>query len=194
MLHSALTVFDISSNQHIINLCISIFLSLLVILIGAAIDFIEQKEINLFSRLTNHKIAYFLCNYATFVGTIIHEYSHAMFGTLTGAKVTNIKCFEFSGGRLGHVEFIPTGNKLKQSIQLAAIGCAPVVMGLIIEDILIKCFLCSTTTAAKIILGYLILSVFNHMSMSKSDIKNYTKGLWVILPILFLLLTVMQMI
>lgn len=180
------------SAKIIISLCISLIFATIIPIIGMLIDKLEDQEIKLFSKLVTRKPAYLLCNYATFPGTIVHEYSHAMFGALTGAKIINIKWFEFSGNRLGHIEFILTGNKLKQKIQLAAIGCAPVIMGCAISHFLIRIFTMVHATSAKCIVIYLIISILNHTSMSKMDIKNYIRGIWLLVIISIIPFTIIQ--
>lgn len=161
-----------------------------VIVIGYLIEKLEYAQINFLSKIFGIKIALFFTNYVTFVGTVIHEYSHALFAMLSGAKVTKIRCFEiFNKERLGSVEFYMTGGKIRQRIQLAFTSCAPVVMGLIIESILIKILMLNPDmhVGFKVLIWYFIISVGDHMSMSDVDIKNYCKGLVVLVPFTFVM-------
>ena len=161
-----------------------------VIVIGYLIEKLEYAQINFLSKIFGMKIALFFTNYVTIAGTIIHEYSHALFAMLSGAKVTKIRCLEiFNKERLGSVEFYMTGGKIRQRIQLSVTSCAPVVMGLIIESILIKILILNPGmhVGFKILVWYLIISVGDHMSMSDVDIKNYCKGLVVLAPFTFVM-------
>lgn len=107
-------------------------------------------------------------------------------GFLSGAKIVEIKFFERpSTGKLGYVKFIPRGNIIFKAIQCSLIGCAPVVTGIIFLYLAYFFPLNSSELSIKILFAYVIFSVVCHMSMSGSDIANYFKGSFVILPLLW---------
>lgn len=174
----------------ILGILMSIIIICSVIIIGAIVNKLEQLEMQLLSSRFGFSFANICCNYLTFPGVIIHELSHALFGSLAGAKIIEIKCFEFGqNGRLGHVTYRLRGNPIQQALQHSLCACAPVITGILIEGGILYVLNgnADLVFGLKILLIYLFISVFNHMSMSKEDIKNYCKGLWVILPIAFIL-------
>ena len=184
--------FDLSVLWTDILTCftVTLIITMSVIIIGFIIGRIELCQLKLLSDKTGSKIASFICNRCTFPGTIIHELAHALFAVLTGAKVLKIKCFEmFAHGRLGHVDFALRGNKIKQMFQLSFISCAPVVVGMFLEYILIKVvFTYDLSIWIQILLWYLIISVADHTSMSSVDIKNYVKGLVLVFPVIMIIM------
>ena len=174
----------------ITSVIISIISISFVIIIGAIINKLEQLEMTILSHHFGIKFANICCNYFTFPGVIIHELAHALFASLSGAKIIEIKCFEFGkNGRLGHVAYRLRGNPIQHALQHSLCACAPVVTGLLIEGGIIYT-LCSQKDMVwylKTFLVYIFISVFNHMSMSKEDIKNYLRGMWCILPLIFII-------
>ena len=154
--------------------------------IGWLINNLEKLQMTFLSKLFSPKAADIICNYVTFPGTMLHELSHAIAAWMTGAKVVNCSLFEInSSGRLGHVEFVPKGNPFKKSWQLAVTSCAPVINGIIwmlVGSKLLTAY--NLPFFINIILVYLLISILDHMSMSKEDIKNYLKGWFVILPLM----------
>ena len=174
----------------ILALITTILIITSVIIIGVLIEKLEQIEMKILSKFFGIKLTNFICNRLTFIGVIVHEYSHALFATLAGAKVTEIKCFEFNNyGRLGHVTYTLQGNRVQQALQYSLCSCAPVVTGLTLESILLKIMFTTPNlpTWSLVLIWYLFISVLNHMSMSSSDIKNYCKGLWIIAPVTFII-------
>ena len=105
-----------------------------------------------------------------------------------------IRCITlFSKDTLGYVEYAPRGNKIKQAIQMTMVSCAPVVVGIIFL------YVSSKILAAQITLGhppmiliYLMLSVFCHMSMSNTDIAMYKKGILYTIPLLTIIMFVIR--
>lgn len=173
----------------LISLVLTIITCISVILIGAGVEKLEQLEIKGLKILFKSKTAVFIINRLTFPGTILHECAHAAFAWATGAKVEKIKLLTFFDAHcLGYVYFSPRGNKLQQRFQLAISSCAPVFVGLTTLSIIIKLWIYFNPSSGwKCLLVYSFISVFNHMSMSEPDIKNYCKGLVGVFPILFLL-------
>lgn len=159
--------------------------------IGVIMNRVELLQMKLLSKLFGAKIAEFICNRLLFMGTVIHELSHALFAFLSGAVVTKIRCFTlFSKDTLGYVMFSTKGNAFKRSFQLAFTSCAPTVTGCLIIMLLLHLFQNSDTSVlCKIMIVYLGLSVTDHMSMSPVDAKNYLKGCIYIFVIFFVFAT-----
>lgn len=164
-----------------------IFLS--VIIIGWAINKLENLQIRFLSKIVKRETAVNICNYATFPGVCLHELAHAVMAWLTGAKVVEI-CFFALGddGRLGYVSYAPRGSKLQQKFQIAATSCAPVLFGL--QFLILLVFLLCTVQLPwySYIAGwYVAISVLDHMSMSSVDIKCYVKSMFIFLPLIFII-------
>ncbi len=154
--------------------------------VGAATGFIVstilRKVLSLLSR--SGRLYLFVVNTLTFPGVYYHELSHALFAFLSGAKVNKIKLYEKKDGHLGYVTYTPRGFWFTRSIQLCLASCAPVIMGLIAEAILIRIiYNTALPTWGIVILFYLAFSILLHMDMSKPDIRSYLKGC----PFFFLL-------
>lgn len=135
----------------------------------------------LLSKTFGIKAARFICNRLTFPGIIIHELSHALFAIIFGAKVTKIKLLTLrDNDRLGWIEYTPMGNKWEQGLQHVFSACAPTVVGMILELLLYytisKGFIKGHGWIILVI--YIMVSIGDHMSMSRQDIKNYIRGGW----------------
>lgn len=168
------------------------FIFVLIILsavpiIGIVMNRIELLQMKALSKLFGVKIAEFICNRLLFLGTVMHELSHALFAFLSGAVVTKIRCFTlFSKDTLGYVMFSTKGNAFKQAFQLAFTSCAPTVTGCFIIALLFRLFQrADMPFLYKIITVYAGISVADHMSMSPVDAKNYLKGSVCIFMIFF---------
>lgn len=165
----------------IVCMIYTIILLTFVIIIGFIVNQIETYQMKLLNKFVGQKVSSFICNRLTFPGVMIHELSHALFATIMGAKVTKIKLLTLQNdGRLGWIEYIPRGNKWRQGLQHTFCSCAPTVVGLILELFIIDMF------SHGLIRGfgwitftiYMMISIGDHMSMSKQDIKNYMRGIW----------------
>jgi hypothetical protein len=154
-------------------------------MIGWLINKFESAEFTVLSRFLPMPIVSFICNRLTIIGTIVHEFSHALFAKLTGAKVTKISVLDvFKGNQLGHVEMVYQGSALQQAFQQVFSSCAPVIMGLIFSHILIKNLTSGTLGwQGYVIDTFLLISILNHTSMSDQDIKIYKEGLKYVVPI-----------
>ena len=108
----------------------------------------------------------------------VHELSHAAFAVFSGAKVTSIHCLTlFSRDTLGYVNFVTAGRPVKRAFQLAFISCAPTITGigfLMLSVHVLKSV--PMSFGARAVMLYFVLSVADHMSMSRADAKNYLKG------------------
>ena len=129
--------------------------------------------------------------YLTYPGVVYHELSHALFATISGAKVTSISLkrtplADGSGYVLGSVTFVPRGNKVLQSFQLAFTGIAPLVTGMLAMYLMARyAFPACTKPWHWIVWGYLFLCVLLHTELSGTDLTRILEGLPIILVILF---------
>ena len=130
-----------------------------------------------------------IANTLTFPGVMYHELSHALFALITGAKVNKIVLYNKEGDHLGYVNFSPRGNIILRSLQLSFSACAPVIMGLIGECVIIHVFRTVTPLPVwgYILLGFLLFCIILHMDMSGADIKGYVRGI----PFFFLLFMIL---
>ncbi len=165
---------------------LTVILIFSVIIVGTIMSGIEKIQIVILSKLFSERTALFICNYITIAGTIIHECAHALFATLSGAKVTEISFLDTKGNSLGHISYVGRGPIFMRGIQDSLCACAPVFVGLICEFIIINQIFHGTYPIwGQIILWYLAISVIDHMSMSPIDIKHYFQGIWAVVPIVF---------
>ena len=161
-------------------------------ILGFVADLLERGLFFLLSRFANRRIALFVCNRFTFMGTILHELSHALFIILTGGEVLHISCFDvFRGDSLGHVDFALRGGRIQRSFQLTLGSAAPtIVLGTILFSLLFYVWSFCFLWWHYAVVVYGIFSCICHMSMSFTDIKNYFRGLPVVLPISYLIVFV----
>lgn len=157
-----------------------------VLLIGAIMNGLQRLQINLLEKVFGLKASLFICNYVTIPGTILHETAHAIFGLITGAKITAISYLDTKGDSLGHVDYIVRGPAPFRAIQHTMIACAPVFAGIIAQFFLMNAiFYGHFSIWAKILFWYLVISVIDHMSMSSVDVKHYFQGMWAVAPLVF---------
>lgn len=193
-------IYDLCEMMHLqgiyLHLVCAFILTLIfttfVLLVGYMVNRIEIFQMQVMMKFMPRKAALFFCNYLTGLGTIIHESSHALMAWSTGAKITELRLFEISkSGRLGHVGFRPVGSKLKQAWQMAMTACAPTLNGLLWCYILVRVLmLYQLPVEWTVFLVYLLISIFDHMSMSEQDIRSYFKGLFVVFPVMMFVMFV----
>lgn len=149
-----------------------------VIVIGFCVNYFEILQMRGLAKIFGTRIAVFICNRLLFVGTIVHELSHALFASISGAKVTKIRCFTiFSKDTLGYVDFQTRGGVLQRSFQLAFASCAPTVVGCsLVASILHVLTTAELVIWQRVCLIYVLVAIADHMSMSPQDIKNYLRG------------------
>lgn len=156
----------------------TVIIMMIIPIIGIIINWITDKTIRFIYKHCGRLVTLLIANYLTFVGTMHHELSHAIFAFCTGAKIIKIDLFYPEGHTLGKVIFKPRGNTITKSIQLTMSAIAPVVLGCITEYFLISYVSAnSLNDIASFIIYYLIISILLHMTMSKQDIKNAIRGL-----------------
>jgi hypothetical protein len=173
----------------LVTLAVCLLFISLVLIVGMLSHALVRMEYGVISSFLGSSFAMFFINYLTFPGTVNHEWSHAVFAILTGAKVTKIKCFEKpSSGQLGHIEFIPRGIFITKAIQMSVTSCAPAVTGILFTFVLIRGLMFNPNGSyTKGILLYLLFCVINHSQMSSLDVRNYFKGMIFIFPIIYLI-------
>lgn len=169
------------TKSFIVCVIYALFIFLLVLVVGFIIDKLEAYQIKVLNKIVGYKAAIFVSNKLTFPGVMIHELSHALFATLFGAKVTKMKLFTLrDDDRLGWIEYMTIGNKWKQGLQHVFSACAPTVVGVILElllyHMLLNGFIKGYGWIALAI--YMMISIGDHMSMSKQDIRNYIRWAW----------------
>ena len=145
---------------------------LLGFLVGMCRRYASKAIASMFGR----RAAFFVMNYATFPGVILHELSHAFVAKLCGCRIDSMKLFEPSGDSLGYVRFSCVGPKRKQSFQMAASACAPVICGLALVPGIWKLAGVFHGALLQALLFHAAVSVGCHMSMSSGDMKSYRKG------------------
>ena len=162
---------------------VAFYVSLVVL--GFVINCFEKGLLYVLRKIVGNKAALFICNRLTFVGTVLHECSHALFVVLTGGKLLHISFYDvFRGNQLGHVDFVTRGGRITRSFQLVFTSCAPVlVLGTLSCLLIFKVWSLATIWWQHVILGYIIVSCVCHMSMSAADIRNYVKGLFLVYPV-----------
>ena len=177
------------ANYIIISIGIVLFLYLICPLIGFIINRITDIEFNWLSKLFGEPFALFFINRLTFIGVITHELAHWIFAKICGAYVDKIKLLTFfSDDELGSVRFITQGGIIKQHFQMFFASCGPVIINTTISILLI--YNCKDVAHwyIYILIGYLVISLMNHASMSKPDLKIYFNSSKIVIPVLTIIL------
>lgn len=173
------------------SLILSSLLFFSVIIIGRVFDTITGVLYQILKSCLGHSFAFFVCNYLTLPGIVIHELSHALFVFLTGGRVKKICVLKLGDNeQLGYVNFNTRGNKITQSIQFALSSCAPVVIGTSLIWLLMHILIPGSDlpVAYKAIGWYFCISIMAHTSMSMADTENYIKGMEYIFPFIYIAL------
>lgn len=183
-------ISKIQSNPILLSLVSTISIPLLIIFISWLLRTIQSICLTILGYFIGRKSAFAFANFLTFPGVMIHELSHALFAVLTGGKVTKINLFNPNGYSLGSVEFQPRGSKTLQGIQLTLIGIAPTIIGSILFYKIFQFLIThnNLSIGIYILLIYLLFCIFFHISMSPEDVKGSITGLYVLLPVLFLII------
>ena len=171
---------------------VAMILPFAVIAVGFILNYTGIAIASLFSLFADPEMVYAAINYLFFPGVMLHELSHALLAFLTGAKITEIALFKREGDALGHVSFINRGNFFVQSLQNTFASAAPMFCGAVV---VYACYYGITQTELlwlKILLGYIGVSMFYHMTMSPADIRIYLRGLPVFIAIVFIVTFVLR--
>lgn len=164
-------------NRLIGALVLAVIMCASFIVIGVFVEKVKGAEYRALTNASGPRIANLVVYRLTFPGTVLHEFAHATFAFLTGAKVNKIQCFSVKKNTLGYVEYTMRGRKVQMALQSAATSCAPVVAGVAALILLAGKFAGTDVLWVKALTGYLMICVFNHMNMSSVDVKGYAKGL-----------------
>ncbi len=175
-------------NERLTATLVSTAIIIFIIpLIGLIIDEISKYLAKALAKTVEISITLFVMNYLTFIGTVHHELSHALYGFVTGAKITKVELFKPNGTTLGQIQIVPRGNVVFRSFQLCMSAIAPTVQGLITECLLLKFFPAQSEIIwLKAIIVYVMISIFIHMTMSIQDIKSALKGLPICMVLVFI--------
>ncbi len=147
-----------------------------ILLLGVFMELIAQAVTTVISFFTGVIIAFGIRTYATYIGTVIHELSHAAVAFLTGAKVKKITLIP-KGTTLGSVEYVPRGNKFLQGLQMSLSAIAPTIVGTLLLWLLFTEVHPLLTEAWHYVLFYyLALSILFHMDLSLQDLRNFFQG------------------
>ena len=111
--------------SHIVASLICTFvLTVFVLVVGSLVNLFESFQMRCLRKFFSRKTVLVICNYVTFVGTVIHELSHAFMAWAMGTKITEVRVFEIrDDNRLGHVNFKATGSKTQQRLQYTLCSC-----------------------------------------------------------------------
>ena len=184
-------VDGLKSNVFLYSAMLAVILPFALLVLGRLIDALTVGLIRLLARVFGSgKLAYAIVNYLFFPGVMIHESGHALMAFVTGAKVEEVALFRKQGDSLGHVSYRNRGGLILQMLQNALISSAPMYIGTVV--LLVFRFLLlrrpEMETWGRVLIGYLGISVFCHMSMSSQDVRIYLKGVLLLIPILFVLI------
>ncbi len=177
-------------------LFIAVLLPFAVIAVGYLIGLFGEALAAILGMILHPKISNFLVNNVFFPGVMLHELAHAFFAVLTRAEITEIALFKKQGDSLGHVAFRNRGNRFMVMLQNIFASSAPMwIGGLVVYG----CFhwigiLPKNMLALKIVLGYIGVSMFYHMTMSTADIKIYVKGIPLFIPLVFVVVLILRLI
>ncbi|MCR5733262.1 MAG: M50 family metallopeptidase [Lachnospiraceae bacterium] len=154
---------------------LTVFLFLLAV--GLVISGISSLISRILSMIIGSEASFVFCNYVTWPGTVHHEFSHALAAILTGAKVTRISLVPH-GDMLGEVDFIARGGRILIGLQMTFISIAPIVCGMITESVLYtRVFPLCDSWWKYALLFYFAVSILLHMTLSRLDLENLSKGI-----------------
>ncbi|MBQ7678592.1 MAG: hypothetical protein IJT34_01915 [Butyrivibrio sp.] len=168
-------------------LVLAVISCILIPVIGLILDALESGLYGIGMRILGQKLGYWVILIITWPGVIMHEFAHALFALVTGARVTRISFLpeKTEGGYiLGCVEYGTRGPFPFPAIQNTLSASAPTVVGLFLSGLIMTCLDRVPGGTLQGVLIYAALCMLCHSSMSKQDLKNYWRGV----PVLFLLL------
>ena len=180
-------ITTIYENKLLFAAVVAILLPFVVIAAGFIINYLGYAIAFLVGLFIDPMIVFGIINYLFFPGVMLHELSHALMAFLTGAKVTEMALFKRDEDSLGHVSFINRGNIFLVSLQNIFASAAPMFCG---AAIVYGCYYGVTHLTIlwlRILLGYIGVSMFFHMTMSVQDIKIYIKGVPIFMGLIFVI-------
>ncbi len=185
-------------NPALFSIIVAVIFPFLVIALGFFIRLFGEALMTIVGMALAPVVAQAIVNYVFFPGVIIHEMAHAFVAIITGAEITEVALFKKEGDSLGHVNFKPRGNKVLVAIQSIFISSAPMYIG---AAVIWGCFNWLTILPTggvvfiiiRILIWYLMISMFYHMTMSNADIKVYVKGIPIFIIIMFVIVLAYRM-
>ena len=187
MIKELIGFLSLPDNPGMVALSETLVLLAAILLTGFLINTADALSVTLLSLTVGAIPAFFIRNYITWPGTVLHELSHAFFAFITGAEIQEIRLFP-KGEKLGSVSIVPRGNFIFRSLQLSFSAIAPVVTGFICIFLMWHNLLPGLSKAWQYVLfWYFMVSVFFHMSLSKEDRKNFFAGIIPTAIIIFLI-------
>ncbi|MCR5667413.1 MAG: M50 family metallopeptidase [Eubacterium sp.] len=157
----------------------ALWISIIFILVGLVISLCCHLANGITFRIiqiiAGANTASLILNYLTYPGVVHHELSHALLAFLTGAKVKRIVLHR-QGNSLGHVEYCTTGLAIRSNFQKTMTSLAPVYVGVITLSIL-NHFRSQSIMWAGVVIIYLMICIFYHMSLSRVDLRTAAKGI-----------------
>ncbi len=171
---------------------LAVAIPFIIIAVGYLIGLFGEALATIVGMALAPQVAMAMVNYLFMPGVVIHEMAHAFMALITGARITEIALFKKQDDSLGHVNFRNRGNALAVMIQNILVSSAPMYIGaLVVYGAFYWMINIPGGTwyliVAKVLLGYLGVSMFFHMTMSGADIKIYMKGVPLLIPILFII-------
>ena len=183
----------IYENTLLFPAVVAILLPFAVILAGLIINYLGYAIAFLVSLFIDPVIVFNMINYLFFPGVMLHELSHAFMAFITGAEVTEVALFKREEGSLGHVMFRNRGNIFLVSLQNIFASAAPMFCG---AAVVFGCYFGITHITIlwlRILLGYIGVSMFFHMTMSIEDIKIYVKGIPIFMGLIFIVCLLLRL-
>lgn len=188
------SLLALADNPVLLILVGAVLLPVAVLALGVVMELIAQAITIVISFVTGPVLAFAIRTYATYIGTVIHEFSHAAFAVLTGAKVNKITLIPH-GTTLGSVEYTPRGNKFFQGLQMSLSAVAPTLVGTLLLFLLFTEVHPLLTEAWHYVLFYyLALSILFHMDLSLQDLRNFFSGIWSFLAVSLLVTVVLYLV
>lgn len=182
-------------NPVIFSVLVAVLLPFTVMIAGMFINLVGEALATIIGLFLAPSVASAIVNYLMFPGVMLHELAHALFALLTGAKVTEVALFKKEGDSLGHVNFHNRGNIFVVALQNIFTSSAPMFVG---AAVVYACFyfvghLSHSLLWLKILLGYIGVSMFFHMTMSPEDIRVYVKGIPLFIVIVFVVTLILRL-
>lgn len=148
--------------------------------LGLTLQYLLKGIIKIAGFISSPKLVSITVNCLTFPGVAHHEIAHAVMACASGARVTEIKLFEFGTGHLGHVNYRTRGGPVRSSVQHCLTSMGPVLLGPVTIVLLWWMYYMNNWASAgwiRGLLAYLTISIALHMRLSKSDLRNIWHGL-----------------
>ncbi len=171
-----ITSFNLPNNIFLEALISTLLILIAVLAVGWFIRLVSEFTTSILASFIGPKPAFIFRNYITYIGTIHHEFAHAIVAVITGGKVTKINLFP-KGQTLGSVEFLTRGPHILKGIQLSLTAIAPILCGGLTLRLMQLLVLPNCTEVwHHVLYCYVAISIFFHMTLSGKDMENFWKG------------------